>query len=266
LPKPHGGRPARAAEPDSDRATTGVHRNGFPLAAWSALLLIGLGLVLIAVFIAARLVLALQHEADLVAFRDPSPLRPAGAPAANALPAAADRAVLRQNAEGGGAEARADQTLWSAERVRAHSAALELDSTGTDLRPPIEGVLRVPTLDLEVVVYEGSGERALDRGAGRIDGTPPLGSAGNVGIAAHRDGFFRSLKDIEVGDEILVELARETLRYEVVKILIVKPEDTWVLAPTDEPTLTLVTCYPFYFVGPAPERFIAQARTVRHPW
>jgi sortase A len=166
-------------------------------------------------------------------------------------------------AVGAPANPQPSQALWSEQRLRAHRAALELERSGRAARRAVEGVLRAPAVGLEVVVYDSTDESTLDRGAGRIEGTPSLGAAGNVGIAAHRDGFFRVLKDLAIGDEIFVELPNETLRYEVVSTLIVAPEDTWVLAPTEEPTLTLVTCYPFYFVGAAPQRFIARARIAR---
>jgi sortase A len=85
------------------------------------------------------------------------------------------------------------------------------------------------------------------------------GSAGNVGLAGHRDGFFRGLKDIQPGDEIEVEAIGRIDRYRVERTWIVNPEDVSVLDPTGEPSVTLVTCYPFYFVGSAPQRFIVRA-------
>ena len=111
-------------------------------------------------------------------------------------------------------------------------------------------------------IFAGTGGSILDVGAGRIEGTLPLGARGNVGIAAHRDGRFRGLKDIEVGAEVVLETVDESYRYEVFAVSIVEPEDTCVLDPTLEPQLTLVTCYPFYFVGGTPRRFIVHARGV----
>src|SRR5690606_2286826 len=102
-------------------------------------------------------------------------------------------------------------------------------------------------------------ERSLGRGAGRIDWTPPLGSDGNVGIAAHRDTAFAVLRKVSIGDEVLVDWRGGTLRYEVVETQIVEPTDVHVLDPTAEPRVTLVTCYPFDFVGAAPLRFIVVA-------
>jgi sortase A len=121
-------------------------------------------------------------------------------------------------------------------------------------------VLRIPNLKLAVPVYEGTNELNLNRGAGRIEGTAAIGASGNLGLAAHRDGFFRPLKDIHVGDPLYLDTIDRTLIYRVSSIRIVTPGDVDVLAPTDKPSVTLVTCYPFYFVGSAPKRFIVQAQ------
>lgn len=120
-------------------------------------------------------------------------------------------------------------------------------------------VLRIPAVELEVPVFDGIGERALNRGAGHITGTPRPGAGGNVGLASHRDGWFRALEHVSLGDEI--ELATRTglVRYRVTDLTVVDPTDVSVLDPTDEPVLTLVTCYPFYFVGSAPQRYIVRA-------
>jgi sortase A len=146
----------------------------------------------------------------------------------------------------------ADQSLWSHQRVIAYAQAQR------DGEAP-EAVLRIPSLPLEVPVYGDTSDRNLDRGAGRIAGTASLDQAGNVGIAAHRDGFFRKLKDAELGMELFVEHGGRTLRYRIVEISIVAPADGSVLAPTRRPSVTLVTCYPFYFVGSAPSRYIVRA-------
>ena len=232
------------------------------IAACAAVLLVGSGLALIGFAVGARLLFASQHDDDLQRFREaqqsaaeaprtsPVPLQPA-----NISANARIRSVAMPTSP-------PDQTLWSEQRIRAYRETVA-DSPSS---PPIEGVLRVPAVGIEVVVYRGTDDVTLERGAGRVEGTPSLGSHGNVGIAAHRDGFFRSLKDISVGDDVLVDLVEGTSRYEVTGIQIVRPEDVWVLDPTSEPTLTLITCYPFYFVGSAPERFIVQARvTERSP-
>lgn len=121
-------------------------------------------------------------------------------------------------------------------------------------------VLRIPGIELEVPVSYGTDERVLSRGAGVVEGTALPGSNGNVAIAAHRDTHFRALKDLALGDVIELELLDRTQTYIVTGLSVVEPADVHVLADTGEPVLTLVTCYPFYFVGHAPQRFIVRAR------
>jgi sortase A len=146
-----------------------------------------------------------------------------------------------------------NQALWAENRIVAYRQSLNV-GTGA-----LEGVLSIPAVELEVPIFEGTSELALNRGAGRIEGTAAIGGPGNVGIAGHRDGFFRVLKDVQLNDEIIVRSVGETTRYRIAELLIVSPKDVWVLDPTDEATLTLVTCYPFYFVGSAPQRYIVKA-------
>jgi sortase A len=146
-----------------------------------------------------------------------------------------------------------DQRLWAPERIRAYARAL------TRPAPPPLAVLRIPRLGLEVPVLEGTGEWTLDRAVGHIEGTAGPGDDGNVGIAGHRDGFFRVLKDITPGDEMELALVGKVRHFRVERVSIVGPDDTWVLAPSAKPQLTLVTCHPFYFVGTAPRRFIVHA-------
>jgi sortase A len=146
-----------------------------------------------------------------------------------------------------------DFRLWSEKRIKAYQASL-----AANVPPPL-GVLEISTLQLHVPILEGTDDLTLDRGVGHIAGTAPLGEPGNVGIAGHRDGFFRVLKDIHVGDTIDVYTHRGRARYLVDEIQIVSPGDVSVLAPRAKPSLTLVTCYPFYFVGSAPSRYIVHA-------
>ena len=145
----------------------------------------------------------------------------------------------------------ADQSLWSQQRVDAYAHAQKAGDAP-------QALLRIPQLTLDVPVYADDSDKNLDRGAGHIRGTAALVEAGNIGIAAHRDGFFRKLKDVELGMDIYLEQGGRTLRYHIVEISIVMPEESAVLAPTDRPSVTLVTCYPFYFVGSAPKRFIVR--------
>jgi sortase A len=146
-----------------------------------------------------------------------------------------------------------DMSRWSESRKRHYD-----ESRGVDVGPAL-AVLRIDRLGLEVPVLEGTDELTLDRAAGHIEGTPLPGSGGNVGLAGHRDGFFRVLEDIAEGDVLTLHTPSETLTYVVDRLRVVPPSDVSVLEPTTEPVLTLVTCYPFYFVGSAPERFIVRA-------
>ena len=124
------------------------------------------------------------------------------------------------------------------------------------------GRFEIPRLGLSVIVAEGIGKRTLRRGIGHIPGTALPGQAGNVGIAGHRDTFFRSLKDIQVHDMIVVSTGWGEYRYRVVSSRVVGPHEVEVLDPTSDEVLTLVTCHPFYLVGPAPDRFIVRAERV----
>ena len=142
---------------------------------------------------------------------------------------------------------------WSATRSAHYQESLERPAKSV-------AVLSIPALDLEVLVLNGTSEWALNRGVGLIEGSSQPGEAGTVGIAGHRDGFFRTLGELEPGHELTLETRAGAIRYVVDRTEIVKPQDVHVLNPTPEPSLTLVTCYPFYFVGPAPLRYIVHAR------
>ena len=146
-----------------------------------------------------------------------------------------------------------DQTLWSTERVKAWR------ETRARIGPAPLGLLRIPEIGLEVAVLEGADDWTLNRAVGHIEDTAKPGAVGNSGIAGHRDGFFRGLKDIRAGDGIELETVAGIERYRVERTWIVDPADVSVLDPTAVPSITLVTCYPFYFVGPAPQRFIVRA-------
>lgn len=146
-----------------------------------------------------------------------------------------------------------DTSAWSSRRV-AHYHRAQLEA-----RAPI-AVLRMPALALTVPVYEGTSEYNLNRGAGRIEGTARIGTPGNVGIAAHRDGFFRALKDVQIGQLLYLDQVATTATYRVVATQVTEPSDVRVLHPTPAASVTLVTCYPFYYVGAAPRRFIVRAQ------
>jgi sortase A len=125
------------------------------------------------------------------------------------------------------------------------------------------GKIEIPRLNISAIVREGVDDRTLDIAAGHIPDTALPGQMGNVGVAAHRDTLFRNLKDVRRDDRITLTTLDGEFVYRVVSLQIVKPTDVSVLDPTpDEKTLTLVTCYPFYFVGHAPKRFIVRALQV----
>jgi LPXTG-site transpeptidase (sortase) family protein len=122
--------------------------------------------------------------------------------------------------------------------------------------------LTAPTIALTATVLEGTDDRTLARAAGHIEDTALPGENGNVGIAGHRDTIFRPVRLIKVGDPIVITTADHVYRYRVTKTSIVGPQDVYVLDPAGHPTLTLVTCYPFTFIGHAPKRFIVSADLV----
>lgn len=142
---------------------------------------------------------------------------------------------------------------WSQQRIRKYE-----ESLSEQMAPPL-GVIRINRVHVEAPILEGTDEITLNRGVGHIAGTSRIGEVGNVGIAGHRDGFFRGLKDIKVGDRIEVEEPDRIETYIVERLEIVSPGDASVLRSSGEPTLTLVTCYPFSYIGRAPQRFIVHA-------
>jgi sortase A len=144
-------------------------------------------------------------------------------------------------------------SLWNVRRVSAWRAALARPA------PPPLAILRIPKIRLEVAVLPGTDTFVLNRAVGHIEGTARPGAEGNSGIAGHRDGFFRGLKDIARGDAIELETLEGREMYRVERAWIVDPEDIAALDPTTTRSLTLVTCYPFYFIGSAPQRFIVRA-------
>ena len=146
-----------------------------------------------------------------------------------------------------------DFRLWSPQRIAAYKATLVSEAS-----PPL-AVLSIPSINLEVPVLDGTDDFTLNRAVGHIEGTPAPGQQGNVGIAGHRDGFFRGLKDVHEGDAIELITQKERARYVVDEILIVSPEEISVLGARSKSSLTLVTCYPFYYVGSAPQRYIVHA-------
>jgi sortase A len=155
----------------------------------------------------------------------------------------------------------------AAEREQA-SLSRELDRIA-DVAPPAAGTtpaiqglvgrIDVPRLKLSALAREGADVGTLRRAVGHIPGTALPGAPGNAGFAAHRDTFFRPLQSVRNGDEVILTTTRGVYRYLVTGTRIVEPADVSVLDPTPEATLTLVTCYPFDYVGSAPQRFIVRA-------
>ena len=136
-----------------------------------------------------------------------------------------------------------------------------------EAKPPLPssliGRLEIPRLHLSVMVREGADNRTLRQAVGHIPGTALPSRLGNVGLAGHRDTFFRRLRGVRPGDTIVLTTLNGSYEYQVQSCEVVTPRDTRVLANSAEPALTLVTCYPFHYLGPAPERFIVHASRSR---
>ncbi len=146
-----------------------------------------------------------------------------------------------------------DKSNWDENRIVEYEASLKVDTSSPD------AVLSIAKIDLVVPVFDGTSEFNLNRGVGRIRGTSRIDANGNLGLAGHRDGFFRGLKDVVVGDTMALQTRRGLTDYRISSIEIVQPDDVSVLAQTEGKSITLVTCYPFYFIGHAPQRYIVKA-------
>jgi len=132
----------------------------------------------------------------------------------------------------------------------------------TPAEQSIVGQIEIPNIGLKAVILEGASRKTLAAAVGHVPGTALPGSKGNVALAGHRDTFFRGLQDIRPGDRIQVVTLEGSFEYRVQDCHVVGPRDTSVLQDTPEPALTLITCYPFHYVGPAPERFIVRATRI----
>ena len=147
-----------------------------------------------------------------------------------------------------------DVSDWSEKRVAAWR------QTFVDDGPAAIGLLEIPSLQLSVPVFEDTGERSLNAGAGWVEGTDVPGyEFGNMAIAAHRDGYFRDLQHVEEGASVKLMTLEGEFTYQIEEIVIVDMSNIEPLLPQSSETLTLVTCYPFYYVGNAPQRFIVKA-------
>ncbi len=147
----------------------------------------------------------------------------------------------------------AAQSDWSDQRKSEYERARHKEAGST------LAILRIPSTGTEVAVFDSTSKTALNRGSGHVGHTALPGEAGNIAIAGHRDGFFRSLKDIEIGAKVVLTTLESEQVFRVTETMIVDPLDVSVLDPTEQTVITLITCYPFYFVGPAPDRFIVRA-------
>jgi sortase A len=145
-----------------------------------------------------------------------------------------------------------DRRHWSSSRRRAY------DSSLTAPVGAVIAVLRVPSVDLEVPLYADTSEIHLNRGVGLIEHMAAPGGEGNLGIAGHRDGYFRALSRVRAGDSIEVRTHSARYVYRVAFIAVVAARDARLLANTETMVVTLVTCFPFYFVGHAPQRFVVR--------
>jgi sortase A len=147
-----------------------------------------------------------------------------------------------------------DVAKWSEKRIMAWRATL------SDKGPDAFAMLSVPSAGITVPVFEGADDRNLNAGVAWIEGTDKPGfDDGNTGIAGHRDGFFRGLQKVQIGEPISLMAGGEEFVYRISDISIVEPTNVETLLPQQEEIITLVTCYPFYFVGHAPQRYVVQA-------
>jgi sortase A len=221
---------------------------------WTERLLLSCGLALLAVYGAVRIDGFLNTRAELKQF---AALESAAATTPGQIDGAGVNSPEATDSGAGMEFPEADFRLWNRSRIQAYR-----NSNAAQSSAPL-GVLRISKIDLQAPVLDGTDDVTLNRGVGRIAGTARPGEQGNIGIAGHRDGFFRGLKDVAIGDAIELTALTGTDTYIVDHIQIVTPGNIDVLRPRLVPSLTLVTCYPFYFLGSAPKRYIVTASLTR---
>ena len=144
------------------------------------------------------------------------------------------------------------------ERMR-QAAPVVMNASAVVATGSAVGSLDIPRLGLSAMIAQGDDDATLNAAIGHLPDTPLPWQEGNSALAAHRDTFFRPLQHIRVGDEVRVSTVHGDFRYQVRETMVVDPNDVWVLDATDRPTLTLITCYPFSYIGKAPRRFIVRA-------
>ena len=152
-----------------------------------------------------------------------------------------------------------DRILQSAPAAAGSEPTAPAAARPRPIAGSVMGRIEIPRLGVSTVVRAGSDARTLQLAVGHIPGTALPGEPGNVGLAGHRDTFFRRLADVRTDDEIRLVTPDGTFVYRVERTNVVDPGDVWVLDPTTRPVLTLVTCYPFTYIGSAPQRFIVRA-------
>ncbi|HEV2202487.1 MAG TPA: class D sortase [Bryobacteraceae bacterium] len=148
------------------------------------------------------------------------------------------------------------------DRMIRSGAARSNGPDGGAAEGSLVGRIEIPRVGLSSVIFEGSGDGTLQRGVGHLTSSPLPGKPGNVVLAGHRDSFFRPLRNIRAGDTIALTMPRKVFHYVVVSTDIVGPQQTEVLRPVPGTDLTLITCYPFGYLGSAPDRYIVRGRTM----
>jgi sortase A len=161
------------------------------------------------------------------------------------------------------AAAMVEKPAWEA--AAGVAAAVDVAPAGPPARGSAIARLSIPRLDVSVVVLQGSDAQTLRRGPGHLENTALAGQDGNMVVAGHRDSFFWPLQNIRLGDDVFVEASEGRFRYRVEAVRIVNPRDISVLDATEAPVLTLITCYPFWVFGAAPDRFVVRATLVSRP-
>jgi sortase A len=154
------------------------------------------------------------------------------------------------------------QGNWELDHLARTSSRTSSAPTGSP-EGSLVGRIEIPRLELSAVVFEGTSDDTLARGVGHLKGSATPGARGNVVLAGHRDTFFRELRGIRRGDVVTIEAPEGNSQYRVDSTTIVMPDQTDVVGPSDGATLTLVTCYPFRYIGNAPQRFIVRATKVQ---
>jgi sortase A len=220
-------------------------RFGSSFLRWSSNVFLAIGLVFLAVYLAAYVHRIVMVRSSMKSFEE----------AKRQVPADVTDSVTTETGAGKVVpDSSADNTTPPGSDRKGRSVSTTRRAWGVPL-----AILRIPRIHLDVPVLGSTDNITLNSGVGRIAGTVAPGQKGNIGIAGHRDSFFQNLKEVNQGDEIELETTTASEIYVVDRILVTGEDDLSVLQPRDSQSLTLVTCYPFHYVGPAPRRFVVQA-------